>query len=30
MDKEKTSLLNINAEKNYSPFEVIVTIVENA
>ena len=30
MDKEKTSLQNINAEKNNNPFEEIVTIVENA
>lgn len=30
MDKEKTSLQNINAEKNSNPFEEIVTIVENA
>jgi len=30
MDKEKTSLQNINAEKSNNPFEEIVTIVENA
>ena len=30
MDKEKTSLQNINTEKNNNPFEEIVTIVENA
>ena len=30
MDKEKTSLQNINMEKNNNPFEEIVTIVENA
>ncbi|HEL0009233.1 TPA: DUF1016 family protein [Streptococcus equi subsp. zooepidemicus] len=30
MDKEKTSLQNINSEKNNNPFEEIVTIVENA
>ena len=30
MDKEKTSLQNINAEKNNNLFEEIVTIVENA
>ena len=30
MDKEKTSLQNINTEKNNNPFKEIVTIVENA
>ena len=30
MDKEKTSLQNINTEKNNNPFEEIVTIIENA
>lgn len=30
MDKEKTSLQNINAEKNNNPFEEIVMIVKNA
>jgi len=30
MDKEKTSLQNINTEKNDNPFEEIVMIVENA
>lgn len=30
MDKEKTSLQNINTEKNKNPFTEIVTIVENA
>ena len=30
MDKEKTSLQNINAEKNNNTFEEIVKIVENA
>lgn len=30
MDKEKTSLQNINTEKNNNPFKEIATIVENA
>ena len=30
MDKEKTSLQNINTEKNNNPFKEIITIVENA
>lgn len=30
MDKEKNSLQNINTEKNNTPFEEIVAIVENA
>ena len=30
MDEEKTSLQNINTEKNNNPFKKIITIVENA